>query len=66
MRGCCYVLALTEKSNDNPQIPLMSKVIKIRVPLNFVNNSEVAAFISLLALAGVFLGTERLLELADV
>lgn len=44
----------------------MSKAIKIKIPLTFVNNSEVAAFISLLALAGVFLGTEQLLELADV
>lgn len=44
----------------------MSKVIQIRLPLTFVNNSEVAAFISLLALAAMFLSTERLLELADV
>lgn len=44
----------------------MSAAIKIKIPLTFVNNSEVAAFISLLALAGVSLGAELLLELADV
>lgn len=44
----------------------MSTVIKIKIPQIFLNNSEVAAYISLLALAGIFLGTERLLELADV
>lgn len=59
-------MALIEESDDNPQIPLMSKVIKIKLPLTFVNNSKVAAFISLLALAGIFLGMERPLEPADV
>jgi len=57
---------LIEKNNDNLQIPLMFKLIKIKIPLTFVNYSEVAAFISLVALAVVFLGTERLPELADV
>lgn len=68
------MLTLIEKSNDNPSNPpphpstppLLSRVIKIKVPLTYVNNSEVTAFASLLALAGIFLGAERLLELADV
>lgn len=44
----------------------MSKVIKLRVPLTFINHSEAATFIFLLALAGIFLGGKRVLELADV
>lgn len=44
----------------------MSKVLKLRVPLTFINHSEAATFISVLELVGIFLGSERLLELADV
>lgn len=66
MRGYYYALALTETGNDTPQIPFMSKVIKLKIPLTFLNNLQVVTFISLLALAGVFLGMDWLLKLADV
>lgn len=43
-----------------------SAAVKIKIPLTFVNNSEVAAFICLLAPTAVSLGAELLLRLADV
>lgn len=43
-----------------------SAAVKIKIPLTFVNNSEVAAFICLLAQTAVSLGAELLLRQADV
>lgn len=49
-----------------PKFLLPSAAVKIKIPLTFVNNSEVAAFICLLATTAVSLGAELLLRLADV